>query len=260
MKTTIAYILILLSVLLSILNFGHVIPVLINRGRPLLMERGLYLIPLLMQLCLFIGLELLPKGNSLKNIGKIIFTLFSILFLLVMLLFMSRFGVMYFIQFLIAVLFAICSASQKQNPITEKQRIMLYEKLLVFFIIIFVWVNDISFRKSFVFHGHELTYEHALFNHSFKSLYKTYYIDNNELKKYAIDEYMNLQCEKYMLEKNQNEDAEQLKKLIEEVVKNDFNYFELYKSATRLDSVDINKVVENKNSIFNIFPYGECGN
>lgn len=324
MKTTLAYILIILSVLLSKAQFDGKIP--LSPNHYLIIGNSALVIPLLMQTFLFLGLKYLPEENSFKKVGKIIFVLLSVGYLFTAFLFFMDHEYanmkMYFFQFLIAVLFSmycvpltskiknttgfilrifsvlvfiyavtvICYVTmgkrhfsgfeirffivlslipilfwilaQKLNPIVVRVKRKFYLSILAFVIILFVWAKDITFQKHFIFRGQELSYSHALFNNSLKSFFNSghsYIYDNERRKRIEIDSYMNSQCEKYIGATSQNKDATQLKKMILEVVKNDFNYFELYKSEARLDSIAINKVVEHKNSIFNIMPYGDCG-
>lgn len=326
MKTTIAYILIALSILLSKAQFDGKIPLTFNMS--LIVGKSAFVIPLLMQAFLLAGLTLLPSENGLKKVGKIIFILLSTGYLFTTFLFIKdneySYAKMYFLQFLISVLCSmycvplsqkiknttglllrilavilfiyavtvICFVTiakghflkieiifiiilsaillilwflaQKLNPI-ESPRIKrkFYLSMLAFVVILFVWAKDITFQRSFDFRGRELSYPHVLFNYSFKRFFfssVSSLYSNEGRKKIAIDAYMNARCEDYISAKNQNTNAESLKKFIVSVVQKDFNYFEFYKSATNLDSIDIDKVVENKNSIFNIFPYGDCGN
>lgn len=324
MKTTLAYILIFLSILLSKAQFDGKIPLTLNMS--LIVGKSAFVIPLLAQAFLLAGLTLLPSENYLKKVGKIIFVLLSVGYLFTTFLFFKDheydYAKMYFLQFLIAVLFSMycvpltsnikkatglllrilsvilflytviyfCSdtmgnghlsnfemvflltlcviliifwvLAQKLNPIVVRLKRKFYVSMLVFFLVLFVWAKDITFQRHFDFHGQKLSYSHALFNNSFKRFFSSGFssISGNEgRKKKTIDSYMNSKCEDYIIATYENVDTTQLKKLIEEVVKNDFNYFESYKYITKLDSVSIYRVIENKNSIFDIMPYGGCG-
>jgi hypothetical protein len=322
MKTTLAYILLVLSVLLLMIQLNGKIPLSFNLSYYLVVGISAFVIPLLMQAFLFTGLVLLPSENGPKKAGKIIFILFSIGYLFLS--FMNfkyheySYAKLFFLQFLIAVLFSIYCVSlalnikntvglilrifsvvvfiyavlhfctkiigiahvtnfqisffiilciiivilsilaEKLYPIAAELKRKFYLSMLAFAVVLFVWAKDITYQSDFDFRGQELSYSHALFNNSFIRFFSSGFssISGNESrKKIAIDSYMNSQCEDYTAVTNQN-----AAKLIVAVVKNDFNYFELYKDATKLDSITIDKVVENRNSIFNIMPYGDCGN
>ena len=67
MKTTLAYILIVLSVLLLMIQINGKIPLSFNLSYYLVVGISAFVIPLLMQAFLFTGLALLPSENGPKK-------------------------------------------------------------------------------------------------------------------------------------------------------------------------------------------------
>jgi len=209
-------------------------------------------------------------GVIIRFLSVIIFTLITILSFA-----NGQFNLFFLIFFFLVLI--LLNISQILSPLNLKRNLYIYFGMFIYFIFVYLWAINYSFRKEFDYHGVKLYYQYSIFNGTYHKMFgkKSYYdfdnLKNEEKKQKAIDVFWFLQCEHYEREKNYTKkqkanlkagkikiysNYDYTKGNLKDLILNEFTknkiYIENYNYYTKKQKIDIDTIVKYRLEIFNI--------